>query len=241
MTDTFSSSLVADYAAALDWWREAGVDCDYTEAPHQWLREPEVEQEAEPQPPPRTAPARERSAIERALSAEPGAPIGGDRARWPGDLATFRKFWLTEPSLDPGALGDRVAPLGDAGAALMVLVGQPDEGDREALLAGAQGAVLSRILRAMGQDETLVYFASALPRVTPVPDWDDLASRGLGDLTRLHIALAAPKRVIAFGKGSAMLTEGCGLPVLAAPQLDTLARSSVHKRRFWNAWLEFGA
>ncbi len=241
MTDTFSSSLAADYAAALDWWREAGVDCDYTEAPHQWLREPEVGQEAEPQPPPRTAPVRELSAIERALSPEPGAPIGGDRARWPADLAAFREFWLTEPGLDPGALGDRVAPMGEAGAALLVLVGQPDDGDREALLTGAQGALMSRILRAMGLDETQVYYASAVPRITPLPDWDELALRGLGDLTRLHIALAAPKRLIAFGKGPAMLTEGCGLPVLAAPQLDTLARSPAHRRRFWNAWLEFSA
>lgn len=241
MTDSPFSTLAEDYAAALDWWREAGVDCDYSETPHQWLREPEVEQEVEAAPPPRTIAPRETSAVERALAREPGVPLGGDRTRWPADLAAFRKFWLTEPSLDPGILTDRVAPMGDVGAALMVLVGQPDAGDREALLTGEQGALLARILRAMGLEETQVYLASALPRVTPVPQWQDLAARGLADLTRLHIKLAAPQRLLVFGRDMAMLAEGCAASMLAGPQLAVLARSPVHKRRFWQSWLEFSA
>lgn len=244
MTDNAFSSLAADYAAALDWWREAGVDLDYSDEPTAWLREPEAAAEPEPTPPPRTvprpsaAPALER-ALARAGDSEPGAAIGGDPARWPGDLAGFRDFWLTEPSLDPGALSDRVAPMGEAGAALMVLVGQPDEGDREALLSGEQGALLSRIFRAMALEESQVYLASALPRCTPLPDWDDLAARGLAPLTRHHIALAAPARLITFGRAPEMLARDAGVPALAAPQLDMLARSAAHKRRFWNAWLEW--
>lgn len=180
-------------------------------------------------------------ALERALARAPGAAIGGDPARWPADLAAFRDFWLTEPSLDPGSLADRVAPLGEPGAKLMVLTGQPDEGDREVLLAGDQGALLARILRAMEFEENEVYLASALPRATPMPDWDDLAARGLAALTRHHIALARPQRLIAFGKAPAMLAAECEVPTLAAPQLETLARSAAHKRRFWNAWLEWSA
>ena len=34
------SDLASDYAAALDWWREAGVDSDYVDEPQAWLREP---------------------------------------------------------------------------------------------------------------------------------------------------------------------------------------------------------
>lgn len=242
MTDSPYSTLASDYAAALEWWREAGIDLDYAEEPTAWLREPEVEAEPEATPPPRTVPRPSAApALERALAREPGAPIGGDLARWPLDLAAFRDFWLTEPSLDPGALADRVAPMGEAGAALMVLVGQPDEGDREALLSGDQGALLTRILAAMGFEESQVYLASALPRCTPLPDWDDLAARGLAALTRHHIALAAPGRLIVFGRAPEMLARDCGVPTLAAPQLETLARSAAHKRRFWNAWLEWTA
>ena len=242
MTESAFSSLASDYAAALDWWREAGVDCDYSDEPRGWLREPEIAAEPESAPPPRTVPRPStRPALDRALAREPGAPIGGDRARWPGDLTGFREFWLTEPSLDPGALGDRVAPVGEAGAALMVLAGQPDEGDREVLFTGEQGALLTHILRAMALDESETYLASALPRVTPMPDWDDLAARGLAELTRHHIALAKPVRVIIFGKGPSMLARDTGVPTLVAPQLETLARSAAHKRRFWTQWLEWSA
>lgn len=242
MSDNAYSTLAADYAAALDWWREAGVDLDYSDEPTAWLREPEVAAEPEPASPKRTLPRPSATpALDRALAREPGAAIGGDPARWPSDLAAFRDFWLTEPCLDPGALADRVAPMGEAGAALMVLVGQPDENDREALLSGDQGAFLNRILRAMRLEESQVYLASALPRCTPLPDWDDLALRGLAALTRHHIALAAPRRLIVFGRAPEMLARDSGVPTLAAPQLETLTRSAAHKRRFWNAWLEWSA
>lgn len=242
MTDYPTTSLAEDYAAALDWWREAGVDCDFADTPHQWLRAPEVEREPEPQPPPRSVPRQSATpALDRALAREPGAAVGGDPAAWPKTLAEFREFWLTDPSLDPGPLEDRVAPMGEAGAALMVLVGQPDEGDREALLCGPQGALLTRILRAMGIDDGAAYIASALPRCTPLPDWDDLSARGLPALTRHHIALAKAERLIVFGKPAAMLARDAGVPTLEGPQLETLARSPAHKRRFWNAWLEWSA
>lgn len=241
-----AQSLAADYAAALDWWREAGVDCDFSDEPRAWLREPEVEAAPDPAQelaiPPRTVPRQSATpALDRALSREPGAPIGGDRTRWPDTLEAFRDFWLTEPSLDDGALRDRVAPLGEAGAELMVLVGMPEDGDREALLSGPQGALLRRIFRAMAIAESATYLASALPRLTPLPEWDDLAARGLADLTCHHIALAKPRRLIAFGRESALLTGACGISALAAPRLDTLARSPAHKRRFWHNWLEFSA
>lgn len=240
MSDNAYSTLASDYAAALDWWCEAGVDLDYSEEPAAWLREPEIA--AEPTPSPRPAPRPgAASALERALTREQGAPVGGDPTRWPTDLAGFRDFWLTEPSLDPGSLAERVAPMGEAGAALMIIAGQPDEGDREALFAGDQGALLTRILRAMAIAESDTYLASALPRCSPLPDWDDLAARGLAALTCHHIALARPRRLIVFGRAPEMLARESGVPMLAAPQLETLARSSSHKRRFWNAWLEWSA
>ncbi len=242
MTDHAFSTLASDYAAALDWWRDAGVDCAFEDEPRVWLREEVPPAAPDPAPPPRTV-ARQPAApaLERALARDPAPPLGGDPAHWPGDLPGFRAFWLSEPSLDHGALADRVAPVGEAGAPLMVLIGQPEEGDREALLSGDQGALLIRILRAMRMAESEVYLASALPRPTPLPDWEDLARRGLAALTRHHIALAAPRRLIAFGRESALLAEGCGVPTLAAPRLETLARSPAHKRRFWNAWLEWSA
>jgi hypothetical protein len=249
MTTDTASTLAADYAAALDWWREAGVDLDYSDAPTAWLREPEAIAEPDPLPPPRTVPrVSAQPALDRALAREPGAAIGGDQAHWPNDLTAFHEFWLTEPSLDPGSLSDRVAPVGEAGAEVLLLVGQPDEGDREALLSGEQGALVTRILRAMGIDESRVYLASALPRPTPMPDWDELASRGLAALTCQHLKLAAPRRVITFGKGPSMLAartrpehpreiNHTGRKVsVNVSALDSLMHKRL-KARFWRRWL----
>lgn len=242
MTDGPFSSLASDYAAALDWWREAGVDCDFADDARGWLQAPDADAATNDAPPPRTVPRPlEAPALARVLAPAPGGAIGGNPAAWPDDLPGFHRFWLTEPSLDPGALADRVAPAGEAGAALMVLVGMPEEDDREALLSGGCGALLTRILAAMGYAQGEVYLASCLPVCMPVPDWADLATRGLAALTCRHIALASPARLITFGRGAAMLSDTCTIPRFAAPQLEMIGRSGQSKRTFWNAWLEWSA
>ncbi|GMM94494.1 hypothetical protein [Qipengyuania sp. MTN3-11] len=240
------TDLLAEYAAALTWWGEAGVDLDFVDEPASWLRAaapPTPVQEAPPPPPP-----RERNALERALSSVSDAPIGGDRAGWPTDLAAFREYWLHEPSLDHGGLGERVAPRGEAGVGIMMLVGQPDPQDRQVLLSGEQGRVLDAFARAAGLSENRIYVASALPRPTALPDWNALGLRGLGDLLRLHVELAAPRRLLVFGRTLAPLLgatpetrEVDGRPLLVAPSLESIDRSPARKKRFWNQWLEWSS
>lgn len=240
------TTLLDGYWAALDWWREAGVDMDFAEEPADWLRaaEPEAVAETPPAPPPRP---RETNALERALATSQAAnPIGGDRANWPKTLSEFREFWLHEPSLDDGGMSDRVAPRGTEGARVMMLVGQPDDGDREVLLSGEQGRVAEAFARAAGLSEGEIYIASALPRLTPLPDWEALAARGLGDVLELHIRLAQPQRLLVFGRGLAPLLGDAGgsgdwngLPVMLAPSLENIDRSPARKKRFWNNWLEW--
>ncbi|MBU0670004.1 MAG: hypothetical protein KKG32_08075 [Alphaproteobacteria bacterium] len=243
-------------AGALAWWREAGVDCDFADAPCDWLAQAEtVEPVTAPKleaiakaPPPRTA-------IQRALASESenGARVGGAAAHYPGDLETFRQFWLTEPGLDERGSAGRVAPRGSTGAKLMLLVAQPDPEDDERLLSGPQGRLLAAILRAMGLSEDETYIASALPRPAPLPDWNALAARGLGELTRHHIALAAPQRLVVFGRALAPLLAPDGepspvlqlrdsnVPAMLAPRLDRLARMPGHRKQFWTNWLEWSA
>lgn len=226
---------------ALDWWREAGVDCDFADAPSEWLATEIVEQTppaATPKPdaPPASSP------LDRALEGEPKPPIGG-RATWPHDLEGFRQFWMTEPSLDEGGSADRVPPRGPQGAPLMVLVGYPDEGDRETLLSGAQGEVLNNFLRAAGMAADAVYVASVLPRRTALPDWEAVATRGFGGLTQHHVKLAAPQRVLVFGRAlQSLLGDADGVPPrLAGPSLESLARSAGRRKRFWINWLDWTA
>lgn len=238
----------ADFAAVLAWWDEAGVDCAFADESRSWLVEAEAAQETAP--PAFVAPV---------APPPPVARIGGPADGLPGDLATFRDWWLAEPSLDDGHVAGRVPPRGDAGAALMVLVDHPEAGDAEAgaLLAGAQGRLAGAITAALGLEEEQVYLASALPRHMPLPDWAALTAAGLGDVVRRHVALAAPQRLLVFGEHVSSLLghdpannggplrefhhEGRTIPALAAPGLAALAARPRAKARLWQALLDWSA
>jgi uracil-DNA glycosylase len=234
-----------DLAAALAWWRDAGVDHDYADAPHAWLK-PAVEEAAEiaaPAPHAEPAPPRER--------------IGGDPAEWPKDLAAFAAWWLSEPLLDGGQVAGRVAPRGAAGAKIMVLVDHPEAQDSEQLLSGPQGKLLGAILAALGIGPEQAYIAAALPRHMPLPDWPALGEAGLGDITAHHIALAAPKRLLVLSSHVSSLLghdpanssgflpnldqEGAKVPALVAPGLESLAARPRGKARLWQALLDWQA
>ncbi|WPL55821.1 hypothetical protein SD421_10080 [Qipengyuania sp. HL-TH1] len=110
------------------------------------------------------------------------------------------------------------------------------------------------MLRAMGLAAHEVYVASALPVPTAMPDWTRLAASGLGEVARHHIALAAPQRVLLFGRAQLELfgiarerareplsldCAGKPHPLLAAPDLRNLARSAARRENFWNRWLDW--
>jgi len=239
---------------ALDWWREAGVDCDFLEEPTDWLAQPEAVQAVAapttpaPELPPPVTP------LQRALGREELPGMGGDRSAWPDTLENFRNWWMTEPTLADGALDRRLPPRGPAQAKLMVLVGQPEPDDADGLLNGGAGKLLAAMLRAMGIAPHEAYLASALPAPMALPDWNDLAARGLGEIARHHIALAAPQRILAVGRAQLALFDippekardplavecnGTPFPLLAAPDFSQIARSAPRRERFWNRWLEW--
>ena len=238
-------------AGALQWWREAGVDLDFADEAARWLQ---AEEPAAPALPAGFA-AADRAAPQVSVPDARQPAIGGDPALWPTDLAAFAEWWLTEPSLDGGQVRGRVAPRGPAGAELMVIVAQPAEDDGEALLEGREGAFLSAVLGAMGLSHDAVYFAAALPRHTPVPDWAALAAGGLGKVLAHHIGLVRPQRLIVFGSGilpllghepaqSAKISPtfnhgGLRVPLLAALDLGVVADRPARKARLWQGWLEF--
>ena len=248
-TDDFAPH--ADLASAFAWWQEAGVTLDFAEDTQNWLEEPPSPEEA-PQPKAKGAPAKtplKTNALERALKPSSAGPIGGDAASWPKDLDGFRKFWLEDPALPGPQTERRIAPRGAQNAALMLLTAQPDDADAGQLFSGNQGKMLSAIIRACGlsADED-IYFASTLPSVTAMPDWQDLGVRGLGKLTRHHISLAAPKRVLVFGRSLSGVLECAAdraevgdIPLMIAPSLENLARSSSRRARFWDNWLDWTA
>ena len=233
---------------ALDWWRDAGVECAFQDEPVQWLQsEAPSPQASEPAPKPKKkapAPQKEVSAPAPQL----------DRSQLPATLAEFNKWWLAEPSLAEGAIAARVPPRGPHEADLMVVVPEPEADDGEMLLSGPQGRLLDAMLSAFGIAPDHTYFASALPRYMPGADWDELASFGLGDVLAHHITLVRPKRLAVFGtnvlpligngppQASADLQifdhEGTKVQMLACRSLAALLEQPRWQARIWQVWME---
>lgn len=240
-------TLAAQFAAVQDWWREAGVDHVFTDATEVWLREPEEE-----------APSAPKRIVPAIAQPEPEVQrpkIGGDPAGWPQRLEDFAPWWLAEPSLDAGGPRPRIAPRGQAGAKLMVLVPEPEPEDSDSLLSAARGRLLASFLRAAGVDPADVYLASTLTRHTPAPDWASLSRDGLGAVVQHHIALVRPRRVIAFGRDVLPLIghdptqtqanyreinhHGVTFPLLPERSLDFLLARPAARSGFWQRWLDW--
>lgn len=245
------ADISAAFAGALDWWRDAGVDCDFVDEPVRWISPSEKAQ----------SPAEEadRSAPPNRTGAQvPPAPPPLERidpASLPADLASFTEWWLSEPLLASGSLRARVPPRGPAAAEMMVVVPEPEPEDGERLLAAGQGRLLANMLAAMGLNEEQVYFASVLPRCLPGADWAELAVTGMGDVLAHHVALVQPKRLAVFGtnilplfghdppQGPADLRifnhQCVSFPMLAVRSLAALLEQPRWKARVWQAWLEW--
>ena len=232
-------------AAATGWWREAGVDLDFTDAAQDWLARPE-------QPSPSgEAPEAGPKAAKPVVQSLP--PLGGDRANWPKTLDQFADWWTS--AIDCPGSGPKVAPRGSAGAELMVLVPMPEPGDGDRLLSGRQGEMVGRMLAAMGIEEGAAYLAAALPCHASHPDWSALGERQLGEVLRHHVALAAPQRLLVLGRkmlpllghdpaqdsplAGQIALEGIDMPVLAAVGPETLLDEPRFRKALWRAWLDW--
>lgn len=249
MESAENPALSQSIAAALEWWRDAGVDLDYQNAPRDWLAAPE----AEPTP----AASRSPIAAPRPVAPEPEEPGLAPAAEWPRDPDAFRAWWLAEPSLDDGRLSGRVAARGPAGARTMVLVPEPEREDTDRLLSGPQGQLLDAILQTMDIPPGEAYIASVLPRHMPMPDWDALRRKGFARLTAHHIALADPERLLVFDGNILSLVgndppntpetlrrfnhEGKSIPLFAARGLAALLERPRWKAGLWQSWLDWTA
>jgi len=169
--------------SALDWWEEAGVDTFVDESPRDWLARivaPEMPAEAPAQP---AAPA----------------PIS-----YPADLGAFRAWMLADATL-PGRPAARLDAVGDATTGTMILVDMPETEDRtaHALLSGEAGALLDRMLGAMGLSRETIYLAAFSPARPASGSLDPATLAQLLPIASHHLALVAPKRLLLMGDAPA--------------------------------------
>ena len=242
-----SDQIAPALDAAMAWWSDAGVDASYRDAPLDWFS----------QGPEKKGTKAKRAKAKQAEQPAPPPPpqslfSGGEK---PETLEAFAKWWMEDPALDPVGVGGRIGAHGPKQAQLMVLVMDPEASDKERLLSGPQGALLSKILNTSRISLDEVYFASAVPRHTPMPDTAALAGRGLSEVLLHHITLAEPKRLCAFGKsilpllGHGMAQKSETLQeinhshrttaLFVADGLESMMGSPALKRRFWQRWMQW--
>ncbi len=234
-------TLAEQYTATLEWWRDAGVDCAFSDEPQSWLAEPE--QQAGPTPP---------KTLETTPPEEISKPAISE-ADLPQDLPAFREWWLDQKTELPSGAGPRIGPRGKLGAPILLLAPMPEADDRDALLSGPQGRMLANIAKALGVVPEDAYYASALPTHMPLPDWDNLLIDGLGAAVARHVSLAKPERVIVFGSKlpallgheaaapPEQLTEIAGIPALATFAPERLLAHARQRARLWQRLLAWTA
>lgn len=177
--------------SALSWWEEAGVDTIVGEHPRDWLSAPKA-----------AAPG----------AAEPGEASDPPPAEaLPGDLPAFQA-WLAATDAIPFAAtsAPRVPPTGDPAAGLMAITDMPTAEDAATglIFSGEAGALVDRMLAAIGRSRETIYLAPFSPIRPPAGRIDAEGVRFLTGTMRHHIGLAAPKALLIFGDSCARALLG---------------------------------
>ncbi len=178
----------ASVASALEWWRDAGVDCEIDHSPRDWLAR---------MPSPDKLPAAVREAPAEAQ-------------KLPDTLAAFTEWRLGGAAPEAGWPGRALGMQGDAATGLMIVVDMPDREDDAAgaLLSGSAGRLFDRMLAAVGRDRQSVYLTALAVKRPPAGRVTDEAGQKLEALIRHHLSLAAPKRVLALGNAASRAITG---------------------------------
>lgn len=179
-------------ASTLTWWADAGVDALVDEVPREWLTSAPV-----------VAPvalansAESRVVVERAE--RPAAPLIEMPKTLPEFLDWVAQDWSASAA---GPAAQRVAPAGDAGSPIMVLIDMPEPGDVQAgkLLSGEAGELFEKMLSAIKQSRETIWLGSLCPARPPggIVAPDMVAQ--LMPVARQHVDLIAPKRLWLMGQ-----------------------------------------
>lgn len=181
----------ASIASALEWWRDAGVDCEIDDLPHDWLvRAP-------------APPVVERLPGQVAETAVAPPTL-------PATLDEFAAWRLGPAAPEAGWPGQALGTQGDVASGLMIVVDMPDREDDSAgsLLSGNAGALFDRMLAAIGRDRQSIYLAALAVKRPPAGRVTEEMGQKLEALIRHHLSLARPKRVLVLGNAASRAITG---------------------------------
>jgi DNA polymerase len=178
-----------DWASALDWWRDAGVDMLVDDVARDWFAAP-------------PAPV--------AVTAAAIAPAAAPPAALPATLEAFAAWRLGADAPEAAWSGVSLAASGPADAKIMVLVDCPDreDGDAGALLSGTTGKLFDRMLAAIGLSRETVHVAAVCARRPAAGRMPREIEARLGEVARHHVGLVAPERLLLLGDATARAVLG---------------------------------
>jgi len=181
-------------ASALDWWQDAGVDVLVEDAPRDWLAEP--------------------MAAPVAFTALPPAAPVHVPAALPDTLADFIAWRLGDAVPEVEWRGVSIAASGPADADVMVLVDCPDKDDGAAgmLMTGQTGALFDRMLAAIGLSRETIHLAAVCARRPVAGRMPREVEARLAEISRHHIGLVAPKRLLLLGNAASRAILGAEMP-----------------------------
>jgi len=172
-------------SSTLEWWRDAGVETLADDEPRDWLARPIAVPEA----------------IAGAVAAVPAA-TAAPVAPLPDTLDGFIAWRLSANAPEADWLTPRIAPCGPADAELMILTDMPEAEDSDALMGGAAGRLLDRMLAAIGVKRESVHLAALAwgrPLTAQIPADSEVR---LIELALHHIALVGPKKLLLLGQSA---------------------------------------
>lgn len=179
-------------ASALDWWQEAGVDVLVDDASRDWLAEPMA------------APV---------AFAAPVAPLEAPAAM-PATLADFIAWRSGDAVPEVEWRGVSIAASGPADADIMVLVDCPDKDDGAAglLMTGTTGVLFDRMLAAIGLNREMIHLAAVCAKRPVAGRMPREVEARLADISKHHIGLVAPKRLLLLGNAASRAILGAEMP-----------------------------
>jgi uracil-DNA glycosylase len=173
------------------WWELAGVDTAVSNVPVDWLA---IETKSEASAKAASAPATTVPLVS-ASTTEAAVP-------WPSDIETLKTMILGGVALPGNGFNTRfVAPSGPSQCDVMIISDIPDQDEvtGKMLGTGATGALLNRMLAAIGLDMAECYWSALATTIPPAGDLPDEALPGLADFVGHQIACVQPKALMLLG------------------------------------------
>lgn len=176
------------------WWELAGVDAAVGETAVDWL-----ELDAKADAIENIAPSM--PVLKEASPSMPSKPS----IEWPSGVEALKAMIASGAALPGNGFSTSfVAPVGPAKCDVMVIsdLPDPDELIGRTLGTGATGALLNRMLAAIGVDLADCYWTALATTIPPTGEVPESALSELADFARHQIALVNPKSIILLGSSA---------------------------------------